>query len=100
MNPYSSYVLKKGFTLVELLVSVSIIALIATVVLVRFTDFDSTTILRSLAFEVATAIREAQVISLGTQVGSGVSFNIPSGITFTPRSKEYTLTVVLSFKIP
>lgn len=56
----------KGFTLVELLVVVSIVIVITAFVLVRHSRFDSTTLLRSLSYSIALSMRQAQVY--GTSV--------------------------------
>ena len=76
-----------------MLISSAIIMLLSTVVIVRFTTFDSTVLLRSLAYEVAASIREAQVYSLsvlGTQ-GASDRFKQPYGISFTPGAQSYVL---------
>ncbi|MEK7068726.1 MAG: prepilin-type N-terminal cleavage/methylation domain-containing protein [Patescibacteria group bacterium] len=56
----------RGFTLVELLVVVSIVIIITAFVLVRHSRFDSSTLLRSLSYSVALSMRQAQVY--GTSV--------------------------------
>jgi prepilin-type N-terminal cleavage/methylation domain-containing protein len=79
---------QKGFTLIELLIVVSITALIATILVVRFSKFDGTVLLKSLAYEIASALREAQVYSLSV-LGSSENFHTPYGMSFTPDSKSY-----------
>lgn len=84
---------RKGFTLVELLISVAIISIVTATVLVRHNSFDSTVLLKSAAYEIALSLREAQIKSL-SQVRSGndqMSFNYPYGMSFTPGSKIYTV---------
>ena len=83
----------RGFTLVDLIISILIISALTAVVLARFSFFDSATILRSLAFEIATTIREAQVFSLSVRGdASGVNFDIPYGVSFTTAEpKDYEL---------
>ncbi len=62
----------------------------------RFTSFDGTVILRGVAYDVATALREAQIYSVSivnTGNGSGVTganFRYPYGVTFTPGATGYT----------
>lgn len=82
-----------GFTLVELLISVLIIVAIVGVVLANFSLLDSTTLLRSLAFEIATSVREAQVISLSARGdASGSDFDVPYGVSFSASDpKHYSL---------
>ncbi len=79
----------KGFTLVELLISVAIIGLVTTVVLVRNGSFQGTVLLKSAAYEIALSLREAQIKSVSSTRSSG-SFNYPYGLTFTPSQASYT----------
>ncbi len=82
----------KGFSLVELLISIAIITLLSTVVVARFTTFDSTVLLKSLAYEIAASIREAQTYSLSVLgVASGSGFKTPYGVSFIPGTKEYSI---------
>lgn len=82
----------KGFTLVELLAVTVIITIITLVLLLRQSTFDSTTILRSLAYSVALSVRQAQVYGvsvLGSQSGGGTQYAPAYGLYFdrtTPNS--------------
>ena len=80
-----------GFTLVELMISITIILLLTSVVVVRFSSFDSTTLLKSAAYELATTIREAQVYSVSVLGNDDPTFDLPYGVTFTPGARSYTL---------
>ena len=79
---------QSGFTLVELLVVIAITSLISTVIVVRFSNFDSTILLKNLAYEIAVTLRETQVFSLSA-LGSDEGFDAPYGMSFSPNSKEY-----------
>jgi len=79
-----------GFTLVELLVSISILLIIVGTVVVRFMSFDSTVLLKSLTYDIAFSIRQAQTYSVSV-VGSSTGFRDAYGISFTNTSNEYTL---------
>jgi prepilin-type N-terminal cleavage/methylation domain-containing protein len=57
---------KRGFTLFELLVVMAIMVVVTSVMLFNQAKFDSSTILRSLAYSVALSVRQAQVY--GTSV--------------------------------
>lgn len=101
----------KGFSLVELIVAVSIIIIISSVALFHQAKFSSDILISNMAYEVALAIRQAQVygisskgnISAGTyqyRAGYGVHFtglvggqkpdsfvtfiNVPRGPAITP----------------
>jgi prepilin-type N-terminal cleavage/methylation domain-containing protein len=80
----------RGFSLIELLISTAIIVAIASLVLVRFSMFDSTTLLKGLAYEVAASLRQAQVYSISV-IGDNAIFHAPFGVTFTPSSQTYTV---------
>lgn len=75
----------RGFSLVELLVVLSIFSLITSVVLVQGSRFDSSILLTNLAYETALTIREAQVygISVRGETGaSGLAFQHAYGVYF------------------
>ena len=78
-----------GFSLIELLVVIAIIGTITTVVLIRYSDFDSVVLLKSLAYEVALSAREAQTLGVGVR-GDGGTFDAAYGVHFTPGT-EYIL---------
>ncbi len=84
----TGYSSKSGFTLTELLISCAIIALVSTIVLVKYGSFDSTVLLKSAAYEIALTLREAQVRSVSVS-GEGGEFSYPYGVTFTPEQKVY-----------
>jgi prepilin-type N-terminal cleavage/methylation domain-containing protein len=71
----------KGFTLVELLVVFAIMTLITALILFQHRRFDSSTLLRSLAYSIALSIRQSQVY--GTSVRQfGSNFNYSYGVYF------------------
>ena len=71
-----------GFTIIELLVASSIIIIITTVLLFRQGRFNSSTLLRSLAYSVALSVRQAQTY------GTSVRETAPGGI-FAPSYGVY-----------
>lgn len=71
-----------GFSLVELIISIAIIALITGVILARYGSFNSTVLLTSLAYDVALSIREAQVLGISVRSDAGV-FSDAYGMHFT-----------------
>jgi prepilin-type N-terminal cleavage/methylation domain-containing protein len=79
----------RGFTIIELLVVVVIIVLITGTLLIRQQGFNSSTLLRSLAYSVALSIRQAQVYGVSvreqtTQAGAGTgAFSQGYGVQFS-----------------
>ncbi len=82
---------QNGFTLVELLISVGIITVVSTIVLLKYSSFDSGVLLKNTAYEVALALREAQAKSVSGSHDGGGDARYPFGVTFTPDSKKYTI---------
>lgn len=79
----------RGFSLIELLISAAIITIISSIVIVKFTSFDSSVLLKSLAYEVASAVRHAQVYSVSV-VRDTAGFGYAYGMHFsTATPKEY-----------
>ncbi len=79
----------RGFTLLEMMVSVAIIALITALVLVKFGAFESTTLLKGAAYELALSIRDAQVYSISVKGNAG-GFDYPYGVHFAKLGTTYT----------
>ena len=73
-----------------MLIASAIITVLSIVVLFRFTSFDSSVLLKSLAYEIAASVREAQVYSLSV-LGAVGEFRTPYGVSFEPDSQEYVL---------
>lgn len=55
---------RRGFTLIELMVSISIISLVSAVILVRNSSFNGAVLLRNQSYELAFAIRQAQLLAV------------------------------------
>lgn len=73
-----------AFSLIELLVVVSIFAFISTLVLANHSKFNSSVLLESLAYDTALSIRQAQVYGLSVRQSSpGSTFQVGYGIHFT-----------------
>jgi len=96
----------RGFTLIELMVTVSIMTLITAVTLVNHSKFGGKVLLRSTAYEMALVVREAQTYGIsvrkigfasgGSQTVLGGSidadFNVPYGVHFDVRDKTHYIT--------
>jgi len=88
-----------GFTLIELMVVVSIMVLVTALILIRQSRFDSSTLLRSLAYSVALSVRQAQIYGssvLGTstlQANCVGNFNLSLGACY---ANAYGIDINLS----
>jgi prepilin-type N-terminal cleavage/methylation domain-containing protein len=60
----SSATSKRGFGLVELMVSISIMTLVSTVILVKNRSFNNALLLRNQAYEVAFSLRQVQLLAV------------------------------------
>lgn len=91
---------KKGFTLVELLVTISIFAILTGVVLFNQGKFNSTILLTNLAYDTALTIRQAQTYGInikGFDKGSGEDF-YPYGVHFaSSTNKSFILFADLDY---
>jgi prepilin-type N-terminal cleavage/methylation domain-containing protein len=74
-----------GFTLVELTVVIAIFVFMTALVVANYGSFNDGTLLTSMSYDVALALRDAQSYGLnveGTTVGSAQNFNYPFGMDF------------------
>ena len=70
-----------GFTLVELLVSISIFAVVTGLVLAKYQSFNGGIILTNMAYEVALTIRQAQSYGINVRQQGNI-FSISYGVHF------------------
>ncbi len=75
----------RGFGLVELMVSISIMTLVSTVILVKNRSFNNALLLRNQAYEIAFSLRQAQLLAVsGNKESSsdsnqyGIHFDVDS----------------------
>jgi prepilin-type N-terminal cleavage/methylation domain-containing protein len=81
-----------GFTLVELLVSISIFVVITAILMIRYNKFDDTILLTNLAYDMALTIRQAQTYGLNTREASPGVFTKSYGVHFSGNdNKSFTL---------
>ena len=75
----------RGFSLMELLVVISIFSVISLMILANHSRFNSSVLLGSLAYNIALSIREAQVYGLSVQgqLSGGIpNFQVGYGVHF------------------
>lgn len=89
-STYSSY--NRGFTLVELLVTISILLIITMVAVTGQSTFNQSILLNDTSYTVALSAREAQSLGLSSRKFAGVQ-NGGYGIHFTNASPTKSYTV-------
>jgi len=79
----------RGFGLIELLVSISIITLVSAVIMTRQSAFNGAVLLRNQAYEVAFDLRQAQLLAVsGTDDGATNVVSQQYGVYFTTASRN------------
>ncbi|HEU5114397.1 MAG TPA: prepilin-type N-terminal cleavage/methylation domain-containing protein [Candidatus Paceibacterota bacterium] len=82
----------KGFTLVELLVSIAIFTVITTIAVYNNGQFNGSVLLTNLAYEIALSIRQAQYYGISVRQNTAQNFDSGYGIDFkTSSPTSYTL---------
>ena len=71
-----------GFSMVELIVSISILVLVLSIVLTQQSSFNSAVLLRSQAYEVALAMREVQLSAVSASNDNAGNFRTIQGVHF------------------
>ena len=78
--------LKAGFTLIELMITITIVTLVTGIVMANYSSFNSVVLLKSQAYELALDLRSAQVygVSVGGTTNSfrgayGIYFDVANG---------------------
>lgn len=74
-------IIQKGFTIIELMVTITIVVLVTGIVLVQYSSFNSSVLLTSQAYQIAFALREAQSLAISVR-GQGQVFREEYGIYF------------------
>lgn len=73
---------QRGFGLIELMVSISIMVIVASIILARHDAFNSAVLLRSQAYEIALEIREVQLSAVSASGDTG-DFRSTNGLWFS-----------------
>lgn len=85
--------LRYGFGLVELLVSISVMILVTGLILTQHSSFNSGVLLRSQAYDIGLRLREVQLSAVGAQGAGGTSgYRLQYGARFNVgASSGYTV---------
>ncbi len=77
---------ERGFTVIELLVVITIVIMLSAVVIFNGTTFSDATVLTNIAQDVALTIRQAQNFStnVSRSSGSAATYNTGYGVEFNP----------------
>jgi prepilin-type N-terminal cleavage/methylation domain-containing protein len=81
-KPFWKYNSQSGFGLIELMVSISIMVLVSGVILSRQSNFNSTILLRSEAYDIALRLREIQLNAVSASSGGDGEFRSILGVHF------------------
>ncbi len=73
---------RAGFGLIELMVSISIMAIVASIILARQDSFNSAVLLRGQAYQMALAIREVQLSAVSASSDGSGGFRTVYGLYF------------------
>ena len=78
--------MNRGFTIVELVISVGIFVFMTTLVVAKYGTFNQSTLLTDTAYDTALVIRLAQTYGVSVKnsgtLGSTANFNAPYGVDF------------------
>lgn len=77
-----------GFSVIELIVSISILVLVLGIVVVNQGAFNSSVLLRSQAYEVALAMREIQLSAVSAASDGSGQFRSVQGVYFNTTSNQ------------
>ena len=79
----------RGFTLIELIVSISIFAMMTALVVAKYGNFNQSVLLTNLAYDMALTIRTAQTYGVSVRQEGG-DFKYPYGVYFSSVSGNNT----------
>lgn len=82
---------KRGFGLIELMVSISIMMLVAGIILIRQNSFNGAVLLRGQAYEIALAVREVQVNAVSASAIQGTTRTMLGVYFDTSRNTTYRI---------
>lgn len=78
------FLAERAFTIIELMVTITIVVLVTGVIMLQYSSFNSSVLLTSQAYLTAFDIREAQSLAIGVR-GQGGQFREEYGLYFNMR---------------
>lgn len=84
----------RGFGLVELMVSISIMTLVSTVILVKNRSFNNALLLRNQAYEIAFTLRQAQLLAVSgnkESTSNSNQYGVYFDVAAAPTNGQYRL---------
>lgn len=73
--------LQKGFTVIELMVTIAIVVLVTGLIMIQYSSFNNSVLMRNQAYLTAFDVREAQALAVSVK-GKGSQFREEYGIYF------------------
>lgn len=73
---------QRGFSLIELMITIGIVVLVTGLALLRYSGFNNAVLLKSQAYELALDIRQAQVYGISVSGQNAANFSGAYGISF------------------
>jgi prepilin-type N-terminal cleavage/methylation domain-containing protein len=73
----------KGFTLVELLVTIAIFVFMTAVIMAKYNSFYSGTIFKNIAYDIALTIRQAQTYGISVKINESPNYNRAYGVNIS-----------------
>lgn len=93
---YSLHNTNEGFTLIELIVSISIFAFMTAFLVGKFGNYNHTVLVTNAAYDVALTIRSAQSYGLNVRGVDNNNFSVAYGAHFQPLSATFYIYSVPS----
>lgn len=81
----------RGFGLIELMVSISIMTLVTTVILVKNRSFNNALLLRNQAYEIAFSLRQVQLLAVSSNIKETGTRKSQFGMYITTGTSTYRL---------
>ncbi len=85
--------MRRGFTLIEMIIVIAIIGIITVVVITSQSAFNKSLVLSNAAYDVALALRSAESYGLGSRVSTTLVSNTGYGLSFTAGGAAKTFTL-------